>query len=114
MQSNKEIKLKISLDSSTNIHRKNSNSSTSSTGSLSSKTTKWISQFCSANQFLAKVDTNYIMDSFNLIGLEEKVYNYHKALAIILDRIDSTMNFTDSTDSDSTNDDVQHLVSLTY
>lgn len=111
MQSNKEINYKISLNSNTNVHSKNSNSSTSSTGSVSSKTTKWISQFCSANQFLAKVDTDYIMDSFNLIGLEEKVYNYKKALAIIMDRIDNTTNFTDCTDSNSSNDDVQQLVS---
>ncbi|KPM12029.1 casein kinase II subunit beta-like protein 1 [Sarcoptes scabiei] len=75
--------------------------------STSDSITKWTKKFCSfdRNRFLCMVDADYIRDSFNLIGLENKVSHYQEALGLILDEKDeqewSSENSFDGDEFDS-------------
>uniref|UniRef100_A0A915Q4P8 Casein kinase II subunit beta n=1 Tax=Setaria digitata TaxID=48799 RepID=A0A915Q4P8_9BILA len=50
--------------------------------------TTWISWFCDVlgNEFFCQVSEDFILDQFNLIGLNEMVPNYDCALEMILDK----------------------------
>ncbi|KAJ6222626.1 hypothetical protein RDWZM_001171 [Blomia tropicalis] len=70
-----------------------------------SKKVTWIKRFCSldGNEFLCEVDEDFIVDKFNLTGLEEQVPFYKKSLDIILNLIDNrTLDemLSDSNDED--------------
>ncbi|XP_046918054.2 casein kinase II subunit beta [Dermatophagoides farinae] len=75
------------------------NSSTKNSSTNNTNTTKWIEQFCSTDKFLCKIDTDFIMDAFNLIGLEEKIPHYRQALSIILGDCSDRSQFDSSTSS---------------
>nr|XP_027205146.1 casein kinase II subunit beta-like isoform X2 [Dermatophagoides pteronyssinus] len=74
-----------STTANTTTNNTSSTNSSSKNSSTNLNTTKWIEQFCSTDKFLCKVDTDFITDAFNLIGLEEKIPYYRQALSIILD-----------------------------
>jgi len=63
-----------------------------STGSDSdySNSTKWISWFLSSkgNEYFCEVEEDYILDRFNLTGLNTEVQNYTQALDLITDNLD--------------------------
>ncbi|WWC73576.1 uncharacterized protein I206_107548 [Kwoniella pini CBS 10737] len=74
-----------------------------STGSESDYSNSWISWFLSTkgNEYFAEVDEDYILDRFNLTGLNgEVVQEYSRALNLI----------TDNLDEDSLDDDVREAV----
>jgi len=60
-----------------------------STGSDSDYTNSWISWFLSSkgNEYFCEVDEDYILDRFNLTGLNTEVQNYAHALDIITDNL---------------------------
>jgi len=61
-----------------------------STTSNESYAESWIESFLSLEgcEFFAKVDMEYIQDRFNLTGLNNEVYQFNHALALILDHLD--------------------------
>ncbi|KII84393.1 hypothetical protein PLICRDRAFT_57794 [Plicaturopsis crispa FD-325 SS-3] len=61
-----------------------------STGSDSDYSKCWISWFLSSkgNEYFCEVDEDYILDRFNLTGLNTEVTNYSQALDMITDNID--------------------------
>nr|XP_031859735.1 uncharacterized protein CI109_004807 [Kwoniella shandongensis]KAA5526807.1 hypothetical protein CI109_004807 [Kwoniella shandongensis] len=74
-----------------------------STGSESDYSNSWISWFLSTkgNEYFAEVDEDYILDRFNLTGLNgEVVQEYSRALNLI----------TDNLDDESLDDDVREAV----
>ncbi|WVQ96099.1 hypothetical protein IAU59_003201 [Kwoniella sp. CBS 9459] len=74
-----------------------------STGSESDYSNTWISWFLSTkgNEYFAEVDEDYILDRFNLTGLNgEVVQEYSRALNLI----------TDNLDEESLSDDVREAV----
>ncbi|KAK6908758.1 hypothetical protein I203_102761 [Kwoniella mangroviensis CBS 8507] len=74
-----------------------------STGSESDYSNSWISWFLSTkgNEYFAEVDEDYILDRFNLTGLNgEVVQEYSRALNLI----------TDNLDEESLDDDVREAV----
>ncbi|KAK4687122.1 casein kinase II subunit beta, partial [Tremellales sp. Uapishka_1] len=74
-----------------------------STGSESDYSNSWITWFLSTkgNEYFAEVDEDYILDRFNLTGLNgEVVQEYARALDLI----------TDTLDEDSIDDDVRENV----
>ena len=93
-----------------------SGSGTSGTSSRSGNNSSnnnpgWIKRFCSldGNEFLCEVDRDWIMDKFNLTGLEDLVSTFYKeALEIILDIIDeeTLVSLLNDNDSDIDDDDV--------
>ncbi|KAJ7939850.1 casein kinase II, regulatory subunit [Mycena leptocephala] len=54
---------------------------------------QWISLFLSSkgNEYFCGVDEDFILDSFNLTGLDEEVVNYDQALDVLTDRVDDDM-----------------------
>ncbi|ORY34874.1 casein kinase II, regulatory subunit [Naematelia encephala] len=74
-----------------------------STGSESDYSNSWISWFLSTkgNEYFAEVDEEYILDRFNLTGLNgEVVQEYSRALDLI----------TDSLDDEALDDDLREVV----
>ncbi|OCB92277.1 hypothetical protein A7U60_g284 [Sanghuangporus baumii] len=60
-----------------------------STGSDSDYSNSWISWFLSSkgNEYFCEVEEDYIMDRFNLTGLNTEVQNYNQALDLITDNL---------------------------
>ncbi|TIC01730.1 hypothetical protein E3Q17_01718 [Wallemia mellicola] len=60
------------------------------TGSEDSFSNSWISWFLSTkgNEYFCEVDEEYILDRFNLTGLNNDVQNYSQALELITDSLD--------------------------
>ncbi|KAJ7911741.1 casein kinase II, regulatory subunit [Mycena leptocephala] len=54
---------------------------------------QWISLFLSSkgNEYFCEVDEGFILDSFNLTGLDNEVANYDQALDVLTDRVDDDM-----------------------
>ncbi|KAF8631465.1 hypothetical protein AX17_005085, partial [Amanita inopinata Kibby_2008] len=61
-----------------------------STGSDSDYSSSWISWFLSSkgNEYFCEVDEDFILDRFNLTGLNNEVANYSQALDLITDTLD--------------------------
>ncbi|KAJ3550715.1 hypothetical protein NM688_g5017 [Phlebia brevispora] len=61
-----------------------------STGSDSDYSNSWISWFLSSkgNEYFCEVEEEYILDRFNLTGLNTEVANYAQALDLITDNLD--------------------------
>ncbi|KAF8826690.1 hypothetical protein HHX47_DHR5000411 [Lentinula edodes] len=61
-----------------------------STGSDSDYSSSWISWFLSSkgNEYFCEVDEDFILDRFNLTGLNNEVTNYTQALDLITDQLD--------------------------
>ncbi|KAJ6489045.1 casein kinase II, regulatory subunit [Mycena sanguinolenta] len=61
-----------------------------STGSDSDYSSTWISWFLSSkgNEYFCEVDEDFILDRFNLTGLNNEVANYAQALDLITDQLD--------------------------
>ncbi|KAF8903720.1 casein kinase II, regulatory subunit [Gymnopilus junonius] len=61
-----------------------------STGSDSDYSRSWISWFLSSkgNEYFCEVDEDFILDRFNLTGLNNEVANYPQALDLITDSLD--------------------------
>jgi len=61
-----------------------------STGSDSDYSSTWISWFLSSkgNEYFCEVDEDFILDRFNLTGLNNEVANYQQALDLITDSMD--------------------------
>jgi casein kinase II subunit beta len=61
-----------------------------STGSDSDYSNTWISWFLSSkgNEYFCEVEEDYILDRFNLTGLNTEVTNYSQALDLITDNLD--------------------------
>jgi len=61
-----------------------------STGSDSDYSNSWISWFLSSkgNEYFCEVEEDYILDRFNLTGLNNEVTNYSQALDLITDNLD--------------------------
>ncbi|KAN0113757.1 Casein kinase II, regulatory subunit [Russula decolorans] len=61
-----------------------------STGSDSDYSNSWISWFLSSkgNEYFCEVEDDYILDRFNLTGLNTEVQNYTQALDLITDNLD--------------------------
>ncbi|KAI0050528.1 hypothetical protein FA95DRAFT_1637935 [Auriscalpium vulgare] len=61
-----------------------------STGSDSDYSNSWISWFLSSkgNEYFCEVEEDYILDRFNLTGLNTEVQNYPHALDLITDNLD--------------------------
>ncbi|TFK98169.1 casein kinase II, regulatory subunit [Pterulicium gracile] len=61
-----------------------------STGSDSDYSSSWISWFLSSkgNEYFCEVDEDFILDRFNLTGLNNEVANYAQALDLITDNLD--------------------------
>ncbi|KAL4066714.1 casein kinase II, regulatory subunit [Scleroderma citrinum] len=61
-----------------------------SSGSDSDYSSSWISWFLSSkgNEYFCEVDEDYILDRFNLTGLNNEVTNYGQALDLITDNLD--------------------------
>jgi len=61
-----------------------------STGSDSDYSNSWISWFLSSkgNEYFCEVEEDYILDRFNLTGLNTEVQNYTQALDLITDNLD--------------------------
>lgn len=75
----------------------------STTSDASSKASPWIDRFCTmdGNEYLCKVDREYIIDKFNLTGLEDAVPYYRQSCEIIIDKIDQeTLEQLLASDSD--------------
>ena len=66
-----------------------------STTSNESYAESWIESFLSLEgcEFFAKVDMEYIQDRFNLTGLNNEVYQFNHALALILDHLGHNFYF---------------------
>ncbi|KAL1685508.1 casein kinase II, regulatory subunit [Schizophyllum commune] len=64
-----------------------------STGSDSDYSRCWISWFLSSkgNEYFCEVDEDFILDRFNLTGLNNEVANYAQALDLITDNLDDEM-----------------------
>lgn len=64
-----------------------------STGSDSDYSSSWISWFLSSkgNEYFCEVDEDFILDRFNLTGLNNEVANYSQALDLITDNLDDEM-----------------------
>ncbi|GIX63023.1 casein kinase II subunit beta [Babesia caballi] len=50
----------------------------------------WVEWYCNlkGNQYYVQVDTDYIRDEFNLVGLQQQVNYYNHAIRMILDNYD--------------------------
>ncbi|RXW19366.1 hypothetical protein EST38_g6489 [Candolleomyces aberdarensis] len=61
-----------------------------STGSDSDYSSSWISWFLSSkgNEYFCEVEEDFILDRFNLTGLNNEVANYSQALDLITDQLD--------------------------
>jgi len=61
-----------------------------SSGSDSDYSNSWISWFLSSkgNEYFCEVEEDYILDRFNLTGLNTEVSNYSQALDLITDQLD--------------------------
>jgi len=61
-----------------------------STGSDSDYSNTWISWFLASkgNEYFCEVEEDYILDRFNLTGLNAEVQNYSQALDLITDNLD--------------------------
>jgi len=61
-----------------------------STGSDSDYSSSWISWFLSSkgNEYFCEVEEDFILDRFNLTGLNNEVTNYAQALDLITDNLD--------------------------
>ncbi|KIM39285.1 hypothetical protein M413DRAFT_447230 [Hebeloma cylindrosporum] len=61
-----------------------------STGSDSDYSSTWVSWFLSSkgNEYFCEVDEDFILDRFNLTGLNNEVANYPQALDLITDSLD--------------------------
>ncbi|KIY70283.1 hypothetical protein CYLTODRAFT_371190 [Cylindrobasidium torrendii FP15055 ss-10] len=61
-----------------------------STGSDSDYSRCWVSWFLSSkgNEYFCEVDEDFIVDRFNLTGLNSEVSNYNQALELITDNLD--------------------------
>lgn len=61
-----------------------------STGSESDYSNSWVSWFLSSkgNEYFCEVEEDYILDRFNLTGLNTEVTNYSQALDLITDNLD--------------------------
>jgi len=65
-----------------------------STGSDSDYSNSWISWFLSSkgNEYFCEVEEDYILDRFNLTGLNTEVANYSQALDLITDNLDDEIH----------------------
>jgi len=64
-----------------------------STGSDSDYSNSWISWFLSSkgNEYFCEVEEDYILDRFNLTGLNTEVQNYAQALDLITDNLEDDL-----------------------
>jgi len=64
-----------------------------STGSDSDYSNSWISWFLSSkgNEYFCEVEEDYILDRFNLTGLNTEVQNYAQALDLITDNLEEDL-----------------------
>ncbi|KAG8985616.1 casein kinase 2 regulatory subunit [Tulasnella sp. JGI-2019a] len=65
-----------------------------STGSDSDYSNSWISWFLSSkgNEYFCEVEEDYILDRFNLTGLNTEVQHYAQALDLITDNLDDDLD----------------------
>lgn len=65
-----------------------------STGSDSDYSSSWISWFLSSkgNEYFCEVDEDFILDRFNLTGLNNELANYPQALDLITDNLDDDIH----------------------
>jgi len=65
-----------------------------STGSDSDYSNSWISWFLSSkgNEYFCEVEEDYILDRFNLTGLNTEIANYSQALDLITDNLDDEIH----------------------
>lgn len=80
-----------------------------SSGSSSYASNSWVSWFLSTkgNEYFCDVDDDYILDRFNLTGLNQEVQHYPHALDLITDALDDEMD-------DEMRDNVEAQARLLY
>jgi len=84
-----------------------------STGSDSDYANSWIAWFLATkgNEYFCEVDEEYILDRFNLTGLNAEVHHYSQALDLITDAMEDEMN---EEMRDSIESSARHLYGLIH
>lgn len=83
---------------------------------MSSSDTTWVSWFVSlrGNEFYCEVDEDYILDKFNLTGLNEIIPQYRQALDLILDLEDNDSHFLSPHENDVLEQSAEMLYGLIH